>query len=55
MQMRSITKTHYEKLKEQLKELKEQLNNIKTSTVEEMWLNDLAELKTNKHFSSLIK
>lgn len=55
MQMRSITKTHYEKLKEQLKELKDQLNNIKTSTVEEMWLNDLAELKANKHFSSLIK
>ena len=31
----------------------DQLNNIKTSTVEEMWLNDLAELKANKHFSSL--
>ena len=30
------------KLKEQLKELKDQLNNIKTSTVEEMWLNDLS-------------
>ena len=48
MPMHSITKERYTKLKENLKQLKTEFDNIKNITIEDMWLNDLAELKKIK-------
>ena len=45
MPMKSITKTNYEKLKANIKEMKEELNQLKSITNIEMWKNDLNDLK----------
>ena len=45
MPMHSITKEKYIKLKETIKELKNKLTEIKNISIEEMWLNDLNQLK----------
>lgn len=45
MPMKSITKTHYEKLKNNLKVMKDELKSLKEITNVEMWQNDLNELK----------
>ena len=45
MPMKSITKNMYEKLKETIKNLKEELTELKNKTEEQLWLEDLAELK----------
>lgn len=46
MPMKSITKVAYEKLKEQIKQLKDELNNLKAASPENLWLDDLKEIKT---------
>ena len=45
MPMKSITKVHYEKLKEAIKAMKDELINLKNKKIEDMWLDDLSELK----------
>ena len=45
MPMRIITKTHYEKLKEDIKLLKEELNNLKNTSNKDLWREDLNNLK----------
>lgn len=46
MPMRSITKVQYEKLKENIKSMKEELIKLKAESPEQMWQNDLNELKS---------
>lgn len=51
MPLNSITKEKYLKLKEEIKTLKDQINNIKNTTIEQMWLNDLQKIKKfNKQY-----
>ena len=45
MPMKSITKTMYEKLKDTIKNLKDELTELKSKSEEQLWLEDLAELK----------
>ena len=45
MPMKSITKTHYEKLKENIKSLKNELTELKNKKIEDIWLDDLNDLK----------
>jgi len=45
MPMRSMTKTHLDKLKEQIKNMKTELDGLRSITVEEMWQKDLNEFK----------
>lgn len=45
MPMRNITKSNYEKLKEDIKSLKEDLNKLKETSNKDMWKDDLINLK----------
>ena len=45
MPMKSITKVQYEKLKENIKKMKEELLALKAESPEQMWQNDLNDLK----------
>ena len=45
MQMRSMTKASLLKLKERLKELKAEFDEVRSTSIEDMWKNDLNELK----------
>ena len=45
MPMRSITKTQYEKLKNEIKSMKEELTKLKETSNIDMWKDDLKLLK----------